>query len=138
MEQHDAELSGLNKPLEGKTCQGVVPDISSGVIKAGDLIPGFRVELTEDGEKVSVFTLQQEDGRTVNIEMVIRNPSMEALKKLVANNMVIDKNDRRITALVKSIIKKYFPDRLKDVESKLDKSNEKSCESAIPLTILKV
>lgn len=138
MEQHDAELSGLNKPLEGKTCQGVVLDISSGVIKAGDLIPGFRVELTEDGEKVSVFTLQQEDGRTVNIEMVIRNPSMEALKKLVANNMVIDKNDRRITALVKSIIKKYFPDRLKDVESKLDKSNEKSCESAIPLTILKV
>ena len=138
MSQHDTELSGLNKPLEGKTCQGVVPDISSGVIKAGDLIPGFRVELTEDGGKVSVFTLQQEDGRTVNIEMDMPKAKFEALKRLVANNIVIDKGDIKMKALIKGIIRKYFPDRLKDVESKLDKSNEKSCESAIPLNFLKV
>ena len=126
MEQHDTELSGLNKPLEGKTCQGVVPDISSGVIKAGDLIPGFRVELTEDGGKVSVFTLQQEDGRTVNIEMDMPKAKFEALKRLVANNMVIDKSDGAIKAFIVNTLKKYFPDRVDDARKKLDKSNEKS------------
>lgn len=126
MEQHDAELSGLNKPLEGKTCQGVVPDIFSGVIKAGDLIPGFRVELTEDGEKVSVFTLQQEDGRTINIEMRMPKPGVRALGRLIANNMVIDKSDGDIKALIINILEKYFPNRVDDANKKLDKSNEKS------------
>lgn len=138
MSQHDTELSGLNKPLEGKKFQGVVPDISSGVIKAGDLIPGFRVELTEDGKKVSVFTLQQEDGRIVNIEMDMPKAKFEALKRLVANNMVIDKSDYKIVVLIENIVEKYFPDRSEEVEKKLEESNENSCESNISLNILKV